>query len=464
MAGERPGSRPDGGHRPASVTLRTEGESGASFDPANQSLAEALGLIFRIVQFGMVVLFAAFALSGFSSVAENQRGIKLLFGRDTARDLLPGFHFSAPYPLGEMVKVDAGQLRMDLDESFFPRVAKEQPGVEIAKLAGMARATLKPGEDGALMTADGNLAHSRWSLTYSREGAFDFSKHVLPDHERAIVRAAVERGIVQAVAQVTIDDLLKQSSSDQGSLATRAREIAQRSLDAINSGIRINQLSMKDKTPPLPVYADFTRVQSAESEATGLRDQAEATARTQMNAVAGAGAAALVEQIEAYERAIALKDTAEQARVLAAINGLFEGREVKIGEKTYAAGLASGAVTNLVNDARQYQSSEVSRRQAEVATFRAKLAQYRAHPGVVMQREWADAMSIFLDKPQVQVFNTPRSAPRVELWVNPDPDLIREAAEAARLVKVKQQAEVRASEQAAESLKTRTDTKTHTAD
>ena len=42
----------------------------------------------------------------------------------------------------------------------------------------------------------------------------------------AAQRAAVEQGVVQAVSTIGIDDLLKQSSGDLGSVATRAREIA----------------------------------------------------------------------------------------------------------------------------------------------------------------------------------------------------------------------------------------------
>src|SRR5262245_58112676 len=82
-------------HRPASVMLRSErdrGDAGA-MDPANQSLAEALNLIFLLLRGAMLLLAVAFVFSGFQSVNENQRGIKLLFGHKTDADLKPGFHF-----------------------------------------------------------------------------------------------------------------------------------------------------------------------------------------------------------------------------------------------------------------------------------------------------------------------------------------------------------------------------------
>ena len=61
-------------HRPASVTLRAQGridDTGPELDPANQSLAETLGVVFKVLQFAMLALLVVFALSGFGQVREN---------------------------------------------------------------------------------------------------------------------------------------------------------------------------------------------------------------------------------------------------------------------------------------------------------------------------------------------------------------------------------------------------------
>ena len=66
-----------GRQRPSSLSLRgaagTQGEAPQSegLDPANQSLADALRVTLRIVQVGMLVLAALFAISGSQSVREN---------------------------------------------------------------------------------------------------------------------------------------------------------------------------------------------------------------------------------------------------------------------------------------------------------------------------------------------------------------------------------------------------------
>jgi regulator of protease activity HflC (stomatin/prohibitin superfamily) len=243
-------------HRPASVTLRAarSGDAGAGMDPANQSLAEALNLIFRLLQGAMLLLGVAFILSGFQSINENQRGISLLFGRRTATNLPSGFHFSAPYPMGELVKVDIGNIAVNMDEAFWPKLSVEQKAMSPALTAKPA---LKPGEDGSLVTGDENIVHTKWLVNYTRADAAKYAENVLPEDERRLVEAAVQRGVVQAVAQVKVDELLKQSASDQGSVAVLAREIAQRTLDGMNAGIKIEQLTLQDKVPPFSIINDF---------------------------------------------------------------------------------------------------------------------------------------------------------------------------------------------------------------
>jgi hypothetical protein len=70
--------------RAASITLSGTGVAGDTaslMDPANQSLAEALKISFRIVQLAMVVLAALFVFSGFQTVEENEKGIRVTLGK-----------------------------------------------------------------------------------------------------------------------------------------------------------------------------------------------------------------------------------------------------------------------------------------------------------------------------------------------------------------------------------------------
>jgi membrane protease subunit HflK len=457
---------PDGAaHRPASVTLRAQGQddTAPALDPANQSLSETLGMVFKVLQISMLVLFGAFALSGFGQIRENESGVLLFLGKPQASNLRPGFQPSFPYPMGELVKVDKGSVALNLDESFWPKLTAEQKNMNLQMLGGIGKGSLKPGDDGSLITGDENLALAQWSVHYTRNNAEQYLGNILTDDdgktETSIVRAAVERGIVQAVSQTKIDDLLKQSMTDQGSVARRAREIAQRSLDALKSGIVIDQVTLSNMAPPFIIINDFAKVQSAAQEASKAHDDALSQARNELNRVAGEAHPVLIKQIDLYEQAVARGDAPAQDRIMGLIREVLDGKEIKTPDESLRANAVSGEVTYLLADARQYQASIVGQRQAELETFKAKLVQFRSNPNVVVQREWADAMSAFLDKPYVEIFNlSPGStAEALELWLGRDMSIAKEYEKDLKERAAKKEADRRLLEQQQERLRIRTD-------
>jgi regulator of protease activity HflC (stomatin/prohibitin superfamily) len=449
--------------RHASVTLRSRAQAddpATQLDPANQSLAEALGLVFRLLQFAMVVLFGVFLFSGFQSIKETESGIRLLFGKPTGENLPPGFQFAFPYPLGEMIKVDTGAVRLNVDQAFWPRLTDEQRRMTIQQLAGQGMFRLKPGEDGSLITGDQNLVHTQWRAMYQRRDPVQFVRNISPEAERDIVRAAIQRGVVQSVSQVTIDGLLRQTT-EQGSVATRAREIAQATLDRIGAGIEIDLLTLEEQVPPLFVYNDFAGVQSAEQRALKARIEAETQARSVLNAVAGGAHEHLTNQIDLYEQAIALGDREEQERILTIVRALMDGREVEI-EGEQVRSLVAGEVTAMLNEARQYRSSIVSQRKGDLARFQAILTQFRSNPDVVLQSQWADAMKMFLDHDYVEIYNLPPGVEVAELWINRDLDDARRADRLRKERQGKEAEERRIRDMERDQFRTRTDLQTVT--
>ena len=456
----QPGMHASGSsQRSASVTLRSQtqaDESAQQLDAANQSLADALKLVFWLIQVAMIGLVVYFIASGVQSIKETESGIKLLFGRITGDNLPPGPQFSWPYPFGEMIRVDTGAVTLELDESFMPQMTADQKKLPISQIAQQGiKLSLKPGEDGSLITGDENIAHTKWKVLYRRTRPGDFAGNVLPEDERKIVQASVEQDVTQAVATVKIDDLLKQSQGDTGSVATRAKQLAQASLDKLKSGIQIEQLTLQEKSPPFSTFNEFNNVQSAEQKASTQRSEAESAARNLLNETAGAAYEPLIQHIDLYEGALEKGDKAEQARLLAAINSLLLGEPVKVGDKTIEKA-SSGKVAARLNEARQYRTSIVARREAEAKTFSAILAQFKSNPEVVIQRDWADAMSKFLAQPIVEIFSLPPGTETAEILINRDQDFEKAATAARKQMLFEETARKRM--EAAEKARYKTDT------
>lgn len=409
--------------RNVSVTLR-QGDQGddsaATLDPANQSLADALRITYNLVLLVMVVLAILFLFSGFQTVKESEKGIRLLFGKRESAVLDPGFRFSFPYPFGELVKVSSGEDRIALDTEFWPFLRDEDRNKPVDQLTRLP--SLNPARDGSLITADGAIAHTRWSASYQRVDPAKYAQNVLPDEEAKLVRAAIERGVVHATSRTKIDDLLKQSADDASSLANRAREVAQRTLDNADSGIRIQSLLLVDKMPPVYLFEKFAAVQTATATASKAREEALTIERETLNAVAGGAVYNLRDLISQYETAIEQKDAAKAAELLASIDGTLEGAGGSAGSSETQV---AGDVTRIIQGARQYRSEVVNQKQSELSNFQAKLAQFKSNPLVMVHSEWSNALAKFIDHDSLQTVWLPGRTTTLELVLNPDPDIVK---------------------------------------
>ncbi len=450
------------GGRAASVVLRT-GEEGQSpealLDPAHQSLADALRVTLRFVQLGMVALGVLFLFSGATTVREGESGLRLMFGKIVGDDLEPGFHFSAPYPVGDLIKIETGTRRINEDEAYWPFLTEREKGRKIEELSGGA--DLDPRNDGALITADGNLVHTQWRVIYRRqpELARQFAENIHPDHEERIVRGAAQHGIVRAVSEVTIDELLKETGGGAGSVASRARAIAQEMLDDIRSGIVLEDLVLSQKMPPLFARERFNAVQSAESNAQKAIETARQAASRTLSEAAGGVYEDLRREILNYEEAVAVHAAAieagdprqiEEAReqmdaVLARIDALMESDR------------AGGEVARLMFEARAYREEEPNRRLADARRFEAMLAQYEANPSVTVQTAWADAWSTFVARDMVEIIMQPVGAGEIELMINRDPAIRKRQEEALKAREVEEAEARRRARQEKAEFKTATD-------
>ncbi len=421
--GESPGGSPDRARssRSASVKFRdaaSSGERASQFDVANKSLMDALRFSYTLLGIAMAVLGVLYFASGFQQINESERGVKLRMGRVTDAKMMPGAHWAFPFPIGEIVRVQAGVQTLRLDDEFWPALNDTMKQLDPSQYP--ITQDLAPERDGFLITADSAVTHARWTVRYSK-GAEprNFAQNVSVDEEGEIVRAAVSRGIIQAVAAVEIEAFLQAGDSSQ--FVVNARRAAQEVLDQIQSGIQIDDLTMTQKTPPTAVRAAFEQVQSSESSSNQIRQEATARRSDILNASAGAAAGPILARIALYEDAIELGDDAEAERVLGEINQLFDGEPTVIDgvERTL---LVSGEVAQIMNEAREYRSNTVGMRRAEAIEFAAKNRLYETNPLVLVHTEWARGMEVFYARPEVYMTFVPESTMQLEIWLNKDPE------------------------------------------
>lgn len=405
----------------------------ASMDPAQKSLAEALRLLFFVIQGVLALLVVGFLASGFQTVDEAEQGIKLRFGRITSQGLTPGVQWSWPFPIGELVKVRTGQESLTLTDSFWPQLGQRRQQMSWSDLAGRTGQTLEPGEDGSLITADLNIAHTRWTVSYTRQDPAANVRNVYKPDEVEIVRSAVERGVVRSVAETRIDNLLRPSQSTTlgggdeivpAALTSRVERAAQRTLDELGAGIRIDDVILRDRNPPLQVFEEFNAVATAEQQADQKREEAEQTRRTTLANMAGEAHSILLDRIDAYGVALGPQGQGDPDQILEQIHRLLEGEPVEIDGRTYE-GLVSGEASSILNAARRYRTNVVAEARSLAQAFNAKLEQFRGDRRVLMASDWRDAYETFLEQGAFEVMLLPPGSENLQFLINSDPEIRR---------------------------------------
>lgn len=423
--------------RPASVNFRDgSGEGGASLmDPANQSLADALKITYRILQVGMLGLVGMFAFSGLQSVQTGEKGIRVVLGAIQSDDLAPGFQFSLPRPLGEIIKVSTGIETISLRSQFFPAIgnSKENENKSLTDLSNSARDILDPSQDGAMLSGDLGLAHGRFTLQYQRRDIKANTRNIDPEFEQQMVRAAAVRGITHAASRLSVDEILnnRPDANRKGefpSLDYEARRLTQQALDQVDAGIDIVQFNAELRSPPLRLLSSFASVQTRQSEASKDIQQAQTNRAETLANVAGEAAPVLLDLIDRYEKALAT-GSADAEKILSTIDDAMAGRPIEIDGKILSLRI-TGRVAAVMSESQQYRSSVVSRAQADARVFEAKLAAFKANPNVVLTGDWSEALATFLNRDTIQVFMLP-GGKSIDLWLNRDPELAK-AQEAIR--------------------------------
>jgi len=420
--------------RPASVQLRqaaATGDSGGSSggaDQSTQALGDALKVVYRFLQFGMVVLVVVFLFSGLKSVKEGERGIRVAFGKAQANDLTPGFQLSLPQPMGDILKIDTGNRNITENDQFWPAGSGASRYADDTTLSRSGRNNLDPIQDGFLLTGDLGMGHAIVSVSYGRDPdkVYEFARAIHPDAEQAIVFGAVRRGIVRAAASVTIDQFRKDSV-----MQAEALRVAQKSLDDLNAGLQIRSFDITRRMVPSGLIAKFNEVEASVAIAAKMVSEAEQYRHATLGGTAGPAADEALALIDQFEALYTAGKKAEADEVLTHIDALLAGRVPVTGRPGV---FASGKAKQTIETARSDRAKAVSRAQGDAAIFAAKLAAFRSNAGVVLLGDWSDAFASFVNRDTVQVFMLPPNISVMEMQVNRDPEVQKAQEKKAALL------------------------------
>ena len=382
-----------------------DGEDGPemrdAMDPANQSLGEALKLSYRVLQVAILGLAVVFLFSGFETVGENFTGVRTLFGKIVGKgddgQIGAGLQPFWPYPVGEIITVPMKRT-IEVNSAFFPILRQSnQAGVQDQSLetaTGFAAVDvpIRPGRDGSLLLRGGDIGHCRMTAEYSIENAVAFLERFTPAQADEVVKMAMERATVHTAAGMT----LAQFVDDRDGVSRDIRNLAQATLDVVDSGIRISGVNVTNRIPPLAVRKSVQNVTASRENAKTTVGMARTESTTILDAAVGAAAFdEIVSLIGEYETEIERGDLVAADDVLDRIGNRFEQDDIggdAAATLTKARASRSMIDSGLGTFARRVDSLSES---------------YRQNPRQLIRQLWLDAYQEVLGGPEVEVISAP---------------------------------------------------------
>ncbi|MBR7104702.1 MAG: hypothetical protein IKC65_07145 [Lentisphaeria bacterium] len=255
------------------------------YEAGLRSLVKCLRWAFALLLVGIIGTLIYFvSWGGYFSVEPQQAVLVLRFGKITDT-VTTGGHWFLPYPVNKFIRIQTNQQLLNVD---FVAPTLSENDVPNA---------LTPGKDDYLLTADANIVHTSWTVSYRVSNPAKYYRvlstpvepvlngRITADPETkdadgfmgtrgpvTFLRNAFKQAVIRATAEFKVDDLL---SSGQG----RYSELVQRNFTQLltdaDCGIAVDTVTLNRVYPPAYTKSAFEQVTAASTTQSTLRNEAE---------------------------------------------------------------------------------------------------------------------------------------------------------------------------------------------
>ena len=413
---------------PPGTPAKAEGAS----DRAQESLADALKVSFRVLTIIMIFVVIAFLFTGFKSIEAHQVGIIKVFGR-VAGTAEEGPAYTYPFPVGQIELVDTSERTLTIEDAWV--YESDSDKLKPLHMRGASSGGLQPGYGGALLTGDRNLLHVKMICKYAVQGpeGAKVCKQNIEDLEETI-RSQVCKAAILAAAKRTADGIQRRDKAEFSQAVSREAQRGLNQLTSVNGrayeAVRITAINLTS-TWPLAALPAYLNAQKAISEQAELRNQAIADARKILNEAAGANHEVLVGNVEEFAA------SAQRTSPIESRQGQYNlvGQYVKETDPERANQLLAqveevlmgpsvgGEASAIIADAKAYRTQVVQGAESRAKRFDELLSEYEKNPQFMLERHWAEVRDAILSSGTVEkVYLTPAEGKTI-YRIGPDPEI-----------------------------------------
>ena len=221
---------------------------------------------------------ALWVLSGVYLVAPDQQAVETLFGKVVAPRVMPGLHYTLPWPLARVTKLKVRQLQRLV-------VGGDLPDSVLGRTPPLAS---------QFLTGDQNIVNMRVVVQYSVSVPVDYLFQ--SQAPAKVVGAVVEAELARRVARRGVDAVL---TTEKAAIQEETRAAAQKRLNDYRAGVQLSTINIESVTPPPEAAEAFRDVASARADTARIVNEAEGYANDLVPKARGQ-AQQLLEEAEAY--------------------------------------------------------------------------------------------------------------------------------------------------------------------
>ena len=237
---------------------------------------------------GVVVVVVAFwLLQCVYTIAPQEEGVELLFGKPQPTLSEPGLHFLFwPFETVERVVTTENQT----------------------EIGSVNASSSRRNNEGLMLSADQNIVDVKFSVLWSVADPEKFLFDVRDPED--MVRGAGESAMREVVGRRPAQDIFRDA---RAAIAIEVQQITQGILDSYDTGVKISQIAIENVAPPAEVADAFDEVQRAEQDEDRFQEEARRDANTVLGNARGQ-ASQIREDAAAYKDRVVKEAQGEAAR------------------------------------------------------------------------------------------------------------------------------------------------------
>jgi membrane protease subunit HflK len=199
-------------------------------------------------------LFILWVLSGVYLVKPDQQAVVTMFGKVVEPRVLPGMHYSWPWPIESVTKLKVQQLQRLV-------VGGDLPDSVLGRSNPLTS---------QFISGDQNIINMRVVVQYSVGVPADYLFH-LQDVAKG-VGVAVEAEMARRIAHRPVDAVL---TTEKAAIQEEVRAAAQKRLNDYQTGVLLSTINIESVTPPPEAADSFRDVASARADAERVVNEAQ---------------------------------------------------------------------------------------------------------------------------------------------------------------------------------------------